>query len=323
MKNILVTGGAGYIGSHVCKTLYKNNYDVTVIDNLSTGKKKYLNWGKFYCKVIRNKNDLISVFKKKKFHAVIHLAAKCLVGESVYKVDYYYENNVIGTKNLLDTMVKFKVKNIIFSSTCAIYGDVNKRINENQPLRPVNPYGETKKICEELLATYSSVGKINYISLRYFNAAGADLDLDLGEDRLHETHLIPLILKATKLNKPVKIFGNNYPTKDKTCIRDYIHVSDIARAHLDSLKYIQKNKKSDVINIGTGKGLSILEIVNIVSKVLNKKIKLNFCKPRKGDPPYLVANNKKIKKILSFQNKFSRPKNIIKTAFEWSKKINK
>ena len=318
-QKILVTGGAGYIGSHVCKALNKIKKEIIVVDNLSTGKKKYVKSGIFIKADLKNKKALEKIFSKHKIDSVIHLAASCLVEESQNKIEDYYNNNVIGTINLLDNMVKFKVKNIIFSSTCAVYGVKNKKIYEDDKLEPVNVYGETKKVCEEIIQTYSRVNKFNYIILRYFNAAGADTDGELGEDRQNETHLIPLIFRSIKNNTPVNIFGNDYDTRDKTCIRDYIHVLDIGRAHIKSLFFLKKNKKSLIFNLGTGKGLSVLEVVNITSEIINKKIKYKFLNRRKGDPAYLVASSEKIKKKLNFENKYSYPKVIIKTAWEWFK----
>jgi UDP-glucose 4-epimerase len=321
MEKILITGGAGYIGSHVAKLLNHNKKEIIVFDNLSIGKKKYVKHGIFFKGDLRNKSHLYKIFSKYKIKSVIHLAANCLVGESQNKVDEYYENNVVGTINLLDVMIKFKVKNIIFSSTCSVYGYKNKKINEDEKLKPINVYGETKKVCEELIQTYSKAYKFNFIILRYFNACGADVDGELGEDRENETHLIPLIFKSIKKKKPVRIFGNDYKTKDKTCIRDYVHVQDIARAHVKCLSFLNKNKKSFVFNLGTEKGLSVLDIVKITSKVLKIKVDYKFSKRRKGDPPYLVARSNRIRKKLNFKNKFSDPELIIKTAWQWFKSI--
>lgn len=322
-KKILVTGGAGYIGSHVCKVLNQIKKEIIVVDNLSTGKKKFVKSGIFIKADLKNKKALEKIFSKYKIDSVIHLAASCLVGESQNKIEDYYNNNVIGTINLLDNMVKFKVKKIIFSSTCSVYGIKNKKIYENEKLEPINVYGETKKVCEEIIQTYSRVNKLNYIILRYFNAAGADLMTELGEDRKNETHLIPLIFRSIKNKVPVNIFGNDYNTRDKTCVRDYIHVLDIARAHIRSLFFLNKNKKSLIFNLGTGKGLSVLEVVKITSEITNKKITYRFLPRRKGDPSYLVASSEKVKKKLNFENKYSDPKIIIKTAWKWFKHISK
>lgn len=322
MEKILITGGTGYIGSHVAKVLNHNKKEIIIFDNLSVGKKKYAKYGIFFKGDLKNKSHLHKIFSKYKIKSVIHLAANCLVGESHNNIDEYYENNVVGTINLLDTMIKFKVKNIIFSSTCSVYGYKNKKIYEDNKLKPVNVYGETKKLCEEVIQTYSKVYKFNNIILRYFNACGADINGELGEDRENETHLIPLIFKSIQKNKPLNIFGKDYKTKDKTCVRDYVHVQDIARAHVKCLSFLNKNKKSFVFNLGTEKGLSVLDIVNITSKVLNKKVEYKFSKRRKGDPPYLVARSNKIREMLNFKNKFSDPELIIKSAWQWFKSIN-
>jgi UDP-glucose 4-epimerase len=322
MDKILVTGGAGYIGSQICKLLKKDKNEILIFDNLSTGKKKYTKYGNFIYGDLRNKKDIYKIFKKNKISSVIHLAASCLVGESQKKIDEYYENNVVGTINLLDCIVKFKVKNLIFSSTCSVYGSKNKKIRENEILNPINVYGETKKICEEMIKTYSAAYKFNYIILRYFNAAGADLDMSLGEDRNNETHLIPLIFKSIKNKKLVKIYGKNYNTVDKTCVRDFIHVLDIAEAHIKSLSFLKLKKKSHIFNLGTGKGISVLNIIKTTSKVISKKIEYKYFDRRKGDPDYLVANSRKIEKVLNFKNKYSKPKIIIKSAWNWFNSIN-
>ena len=322
MGKILVTGGAGYIGSHVVKLLNLKKKEIIIIDNLSTGKKKYVKNGIFFKGDIRNKSHLYKIFSNHKIKSVIHLAANCLVEESHNKIDEYYENNVVGTINLLDLMVKFKVENIIFSSSCSVYGYKSNKIKEDDNLNPINVYGETKKVCEELIQSYSKAYKFNYIILRYFNACGADLQNNLGEDRENETHLIPLIFKSIQNNKPVNIFGKDYKTRDKTCVRDYIHVQDIARAHFKSLSFLRKNKKSFIFNLGTEKGLSVLDIINITSNVLNKKVRYKISNRRKGDPPYLVASSSKIKKKLNFTNKYSDPRLIIKTAWKWFQSIN-
>lgn len=320
MKTILVTGGAGYIGSQLTKLLY-NNYKIVVVDNLSSGNISSVKWGKFYKADLKNKNDLDKIFKKHKFFAVMHLAAMALVEESVEKPDQYYENNVVGTKNLLDCMIKHNVKNIVFSSTCAVYGYNDKgKINEQKYLDPINPYGETKRVCEEIMKNYSMIGKINYVALRYFNAAGADIDNEIGEKRKIETHLLPIILKSVKNKKTIQIYGKNYPTPDKTCVRDYLHVMDIARAHIESLKYLKKIKKSNVFNLGTGKGISVLEMIKMTDKIIGSKINYKYAKRRVGDPSFLVADSRKIKKILKFKYKYSDPNTIIRTAWNWFKK---
>lgn len=322
MSKILVTGGAGYIGSQICKLLGKDKNEVIVFDNLSTGKKKYTKYGSFIYGDLRRKKDIDNAFKKNKIKSVIHLAASSLVGESQKKMDEYYDNNVVGTINLLECIVKYKIKNLIFSSTCAVYGSKSKKIKEDNILNPINVYGETKKICEEMIQTFSDAYNFNYVILRYFNAAGADLDLSLGEDRDNETHLIPLMFKSIKNKKPIKIFGNDYATNDKTCVRDYIHVLDIAEAHIKSLSFLISKKQSHIFNLGTGKGLSVLDIINSTSKVINKKIKYKYFDRRKGDPDYLVANSKKIEKLLNFKNKYSEPETIIESAWNWFNSIN-
>jgi UDP-glucose 4-epimerase len=324
MKNILVTGGAGFIGSHVCKILKEHNFNPITFDNLSEGNENLIKWGPFVHGDLRSKKDLKKVFNKFKIYSVMHLAAKTIVSESLENIYDYYENNVFGTLNLLEVMKEFDIKKIVFSSTCAIYGKAkSQKIDENCKFNPINVYGETKKINEEILQNFDKAFDFKFVSLRYFNACGADLNLQAGELRKNETHLIPLVFNSILKNKVFHIFGNDYNTYDGTCIRDYIHVNDIARAHFKSLKLLDRSNKSEFFNLGTGKGLSVLQVIKLIEKLTKKKIKYVFKNRRYGDPQKLVADSSKIKKELNFEYKYSNPQIIIQSAWDWFKKNNK
>lgn len=323
MKNILVTGGAGFVGSHVCKILRENNFNPITFDNLSEGNKNLIKWGPFIQGDLRSKKDLKKVFNKFKIHSVMHLAAKATVCESLENIYDYYENNVFGTLNLLEVMKNFDLKKIVFSSTCAIYGKAkSQKIHENSKLNPINVYGETKKVNEEILQNFNKAFNFKFVTLRYFNACGADLNLQAGELRKNETHLIPLVFESILKKKVFNIFGNDYNTSDGTCVRDYIHVNDIARAHLISLKLLDRTNRSEFFNLGTGKGLSVLQVINLIEKITKKKIKYVYKNRRLGDPQKLVADSSRIKKKLNFEYKYSNPKIIIKSAWDWFIKNN-
>ncbi len=331
---ILVTGSAGYIGSHCVADLLNNSYNVVILDNLSTGHieivKRLQNLkarGKvldFIKADLKNKDEIKKAFKKYKFDAVIHFAANSLVCESVENPQKYYHNNIAGSLNLLDCMLEFGVKNIIFSSTCATYGVPNcDNIDENHPQKPVNPYGNTKLAIEFAIKDYSKAYNMNYVILRYFNVAGADKNLVTGEWHDVETHLIPNILKsALNEEKTFELFGDKYPTPDGTCIRDYIDVTDLARAHRFAYEYLKNGKKSAVINLGTEQGQSVKEIFGTCENVLNKKIPLNICPPRQGDPPKLVADNTKAKEILGWRSDI-KLEETIKNAYNWELELTK
>ncbi len=318
MKNILVTGGAGYIGSHACKALAKAGYKPITFDNLSTGHEHAVKWGPLEIGDIRDTGKLSLVFEQYKPEAVIHFASKIVVSESVKAPDEYYDNNVNGTLSLLNVMKTHSVNAIVFSSTASVYGyPESNPINESHPLKPINPYGKTKLACEWLLQDYQSAYEINYVALRYFNAAGADAEDELGEEHEPETHLIPLILKATKDKTSVSIFGDDYNTLDGTCIRDYIHVSDLADAHIKALEYLFKHNKSETFNLGTGKGYSVRQVLNTVKKITSEDISEIKSDRRSGDPDSLVAKSDLAQKTLAWQPKLSDIDNIIKTAWKW------
>lgn len=321
MKNVLVTGGAGYIGSHTVKELLKEGYNPITFDNLKNGHRKAVLGGVFVKGDLSDKKKLDYVFKKYKPEAVIHFAAQSLVSESEKKPDMYFRENVSLGLNLLEAMANHNVFKIVFSSTAAVYGEPKKMpILENYPLRPVNVYGFTKVLFEQILDIYDKKFGLKYVSLRYFNAAGADPEGDLGEDHSPETHLIPSIMKIV-LNKQgkVTIFGTDYQTSDKTCIRDYIHVTDLARAHILALKSLERKNQSKIFNLGNEKGISVLEVVNLVKKITGKDFGVIIGKRRAGDPAHLVASSKKAKKELGWKPKLSRLDIIIQTAWNWHK----
>lgn len=317
MKTILVTGGAGYIGSHTSHELVKQGYNVVVFDNLEKGHKEFVPKGAvFYLGNLSDTSILEKVFTENKIDAVIHFAAYALVGESMSNPLKYLHNNVANAINLLNTMNKFNVKNIVFSSTCAVYG-VPKKIplDENHPKNPVNYYGLSKLMFEQALEASKAQG-INYVALRYFNAAGAAFGI--GEKHNPETHLIPLVLEAALGKRDnIKILGTDYPTKDGTCIRDYIHVLDLASAHILALKFTEKGK-SGVYNLGTGKGHSVKEIITFCKEITKKQIKTVNGKRREGDPPELVASSLKIQKELNWKPQYDI-RDIIKSAWDWHK----
>ena len=316
----LITGGAGYIGTNLANYLLSNNYEVIIIDSLELGNKDLVpKKAKLYLGDLRNKEEVEKVFSENKIDAVFHLAAYSSVQESMEVPYKYFNNNIISTLNLLDAMIKFKVKYLVFSSSAAVYGDSKKcPINESQPLLPNNIYGQTKKITEEILKWYDKIYNIKFVSLRYFNVAGADYGV--GEKRKNETHLIPLLLKVAlgKL-KHFTLFGNDYPTRDGTAIRDYIHITDLSKAHLLSFDYLKNNNKSEVFNLGSNNGKSVKEIIDLVKQITNKDFKIKFKDRRKGDSAILIADHSKAREILKWQP-LKNIKEIIKSAYEWHKK---
>ncbi|TEX92096.1 UDP-glucose 4-epimerase GalE [Campylobacter sp. US55] len=318
MKNILVVGGAGYIGSHTLKHLLDNDYNCIVMDNLIYGHKQAIDKrAKFIHADLLDTFSLTNVFKQEKIDALVHFAAFAYVGESVVNPAKYYQNNVVGTINLLNAMLENNIKDIVFSSTCATYGEPQYTpIDEKHPQNPINAYGRTKLMIEQVFADYEKAYGLRHISLRYFNAAGASNDGLIGESHEPETHLIPLVLKAIKGEIPaINIFGNDYDTEDGTCIRDYIHVEDLALAHRLALENLYKF--SGCINLGTGIGTSVKEIISAAEIVSGKKCPINYTPRREGDPARLYADNKKAKEILSWEAKYTDIKDIIKSAWDW------
>ncbi|MDR1391691.1 MAG: UDP-glucose 4-epimerase GalE [Clostridiales bacterium] len=317
---ILVTGGAGYVGSHTIVELLARNEKIIVIDNLERGHQKAVLGGYLSVGDLRNDEFLENIFKKNSIEAVIHFAAYSEVEESALKLYKYYENNIFSTLKLIEKMIKYDVRKIVFSSTAAIYGNPTiTPIDENSPETPINPYGETKLAVEKILKWYNIAHDMSYISLRYFNACGAHSNGKIGECHKPETHLIPLILKSIlKKENKVEIFGNDYNTRDGTCIRDYVHVTDLAFAHILSLEKIRKENVASIYNLGSGCGFSVNEIIETVRKITKTNIKGEVKPRRAGDPDVLVAKCKKIEKELKWKPKYDLQKMIL-SAWKWHK----
>jgi UDP-glucose 4-epimerase len=316
---ILVVGGAGYIGSHVNKLLYQRGYQTVVFDSLIYGHRDFVKWGEFLLGDLNNKNDIRLCFEKYPIEAVMHFSAFTYVGESVTDPAKYYQNNVVGTLNLLGFMREFNVKYFIFSSTCATYGVPEKiPLTEDHIQNPINPYGESKLMIEKILRDFDAAYGIKHVNLRYFNAAGADPDAEIGERHDPETHLIPLVLDvAAGKRDDIKVFGTDYNTPDGTCVRDYIHVSDLAEAHILVLEYLLGGGSSDSFNLGNGEGYSVKEVIETAREVTGKDISAVNTDRRPGDPPKLIGNADKIKKALGWKPKYAELKKIIKTAWNW------
>ncbi len=322
---ILIVGGAGYIGSHINKELNKQGYKTVVFDNLSSGKKELVKWGEFFEGDLGNIENIREVFKKYPIEAVLHFAAFKAVGESVTDPQKYYLNNVSSTLNLFKVMRENNVDKFIFSSSAAVYGVPQYMpIDEKHPTNPINPYGETKLIIEHIMRDYSAAYDFKYVSLRYFNACGADLDGETGEWQGSSSNLIPLVLDAAiGAREEIGIFGIDYPTPDGTCVRDYIHVTDLADAHVLALKYLLDGGKSECFNLGNGKGFSVKEVVSMAKKVTGIDFKVTEKDRRAGDPPELIADSKKAKEILKWEPKYFDLETIISSAWNWHKRFKK
>ncbi|MDO8825435.1 UDP-glucose 4-epimerase GalE [Methylophaga sp.] len=318
---VLVLGGAGYIGSHICKALALMNHETVVLDNLSTGHREAVRWSRFIEADILDSTALINILQNEgPFDLIMHFCAKSLVGESVQNPALYYRNNVVGTLNLLDAMVATKHDKLVFSSTAAVFGMPEKDLIDEQHNRlPINPYGQSKKIIEEVLGDYHQAYGIKSVALRYFNACGADPDGEIGERHEPETHLIPNILKSAIAGKSseLKVFGDNYPTPDGTCIRDYIHVNDLASAHILAGEYLQGNNGAFAFNLGNGSGFSVFQVIEAARKVIKQDIVFSIEAPRVGDPPILVADSAKAKQVLGWQPTYRDIESIIATAWTW------
>lgn len=318
-KKVLIVGGAGYIGSHLLKEIRTCGYETLVFDSLVYGHKEAVLDSDLVVSDLACTKKLDEVFSSNKIDAVFHFAAFTYVGESVQNPSKYYKNNVSNTLNLLEACVKHNVKKFVFSSTCAIFGNPKKLpLDENHSKNPINPYGKSKLMIEEILSDFSKAYGINYAALRYFNAAGADKSALIGESHDPETHLIPLVLKTVlgKLDS-IKVFGTDFDTKDGTAIRDYIHVTDLADAHIKALEYIFDTNQNLKLNLGTGKGYSVKEIIETAEKVTNTSVKAILTDRREGDPAILVADNSKAKEILNWSAKNSDIEQIIKDAYRW------
>ncbi|MFH1026086.1 MAG: UDP-glucose 4-epimerase GalE [Nitrospirota bacterium] len=321
-KRILVTGGAGYIGSQTNKALNRAGCETVVFDNLVYGHKEHVKWGEFILGDLSDREQIRQCFRKYPIRAVMHFGAFAYVGESVVDPGKYYRNNVVNTLNLLDVMRESGVKYFIFSSTCATYGvPVSLPITEKHPQRPVNPYGKSKLMIEEILKDYDTAYGIKHINLRYFNAAGADPEGEVGELHDPETHLIPLVMYAALgKNEDVKLFGTDYPTKDGTCIRDYIHVADLADAHIKALEYLEATGKSDSFNLGNGSGYSVREVIDTVRKISGREFRVIEERRRDGDPPVLVGSSERAGKILRWKPEYTDLVGIVETAWRWHRK---
>ena len=318
MKPILVTGGAGYIGSQTCKELNRCGYLPVTVDNLVNGHQWAVKWGPFINADLSDTDKLLSVFKQYKPLAVIHFAAFAYVGESIIDPGKYYLNNVANTINLLSVMKESGCNRVIFSSSCATYGNPEKPvIDESHRQDPVNPYGRSKLMVEKILGDFGKAYEFESVILRYFNASGADPEGDIGEVHDPETHLIPLALSAATGGEPLKIFGTDYNTPDGTAIRDFIHVWDLSRAHCLALEYLLDGCKGDSFNLGTGSGNSVLEVIRAVERVSGAEVKKIFTERRPGDPDMLVASAEKAHNKLGWKCKFINLDSIIETAWKW------
>lgn len=316
---ILVCGGAGYIGSHINKQLHKEGYETIVFDNLIYGHKEAVKWGKLVVGDLKNVDEIEAVFKNNQIDAVFHFAAYAYVGESVDHPEKYYYNNVANTLNLLHVMMKYGCNKIIFSSTCATYGEPEKvPITEDMPQNPINPYGATKLMVERIFQDYHKAYGLQYVVLRYFNAAGADPDGEIGESHNPETHIIPLVLDAASGKRPdIKVFGTDYDTPDGSCIRDYIHVYDLATAHLLALHHLEAGKESQFFNLGNEKGTSVLEVVDSVKRVTRRNLKVTLTDRRPGDPAKLVGSSQKAQEVLGWKPIYGDIDAIVGHAWKW------
>lgn len=321
-NSVLVTGGAGYIGSYMCKYLSKKGYEPVVLDNLVYGHRKAVKWGPFFEGCISDAKQLDRIFSEFKIAAVMHFAGYCYVGESVADPAKYYLNNVANTVKLLQSMVQRNVLKLIFSSSCATYGEpVEIPITENHPQNPINPYGRSKLMVENILKDFYHAYGLKSVFLRYFNAAGADPDGETGEDHRPETHIIPLLLQtALGQRERFLIYGGDYPTKDGTCIRDYIHIDDLARAHFLALERLLNGKDTgEAYNLGNGSGYSNKEVVETAMAVTGREIPFEIVSRRAGDPAVLVGSGARAREELGWKPRFSDLKSIIETAWNWHK----
>ena len=316
---ILVVGGAGYIGSHMVKQLSLSNHEVITLDNLSCGYKDAVKYGELVVGDLGDKKVLNKLFSAHKFDAVMHFAAFIEVGESVINPAKYYQNNVSNTQVLLDAMIEHEIKYFIFSSTAAIFGEPDYTpIDEAHPQSPINPYGRTKLMVEQILEDYDAAYGLKSTCLRYFNAAGADPEGELGERHNPESHLVPLILQAASgRREDIKIFGQDYATDDGTCVRDYVHINDICEAHSLALAKMKNTDQSARYNLGNGKGFSVQEVIDCAKKVSGKDFKVIVTERRAGDPAVLVADSTLAKNELNWQPKFDQLETIIETAWNW------
>jgi UDP-glucose-4-epimerase GalE len=321
MKKILVTGGAGYIGAHTVQALIRKGYEPIVVDNLAKGHRHNVDAKRLHVMDTSETDALVSLMERESIRAVIHFAAFIAVGESVQEPELYFANNVGGTLSLLTAMNKAGVHHLVFSSTAAVYGNPERvPIVEESPYAPVSPYGESKVMVEKILGWLDQCRGLRSVSLRYFNACGADPEGGLGEEHSPETHLIPLALQAARSGKPITLFGKDYETPDGTCIRDYIHVQDLAAAHIAALEALAGGAGSGAYNVGTGKGHSVLEVIQAVEAVTGLKVPVTTGPRRAGDAPSLVADSAKLARTFGWKPRFTDLREIVSTAWEFERK---
>jgi UDP-arabinose 4-epimerase len=316
---VLVTGGAGYVGSHVCKALAAAGFEPIVYDDLSRGSRSTVKWGPIEIGDISDTRRLVDVLKAYRPDAVMHLAAFTLAGESVEDPLPYYRNNIGGTQSLLEAMISFQAIPIVFSSTCAIYeAPITGEVDEDHPKRPLNPYGFTKLVCEQMLADLGNARGLRSISLRYFNVAGADPDGEIGASQKAESQLIPIVLKAARDGVPIRIFGDDYNTPDGTCVRDYIHVSDVADAHVLALGYLLGGGESLSLNLANARGYSVREVIAVAERVCNIPIRFDIAPRRIGDPAMLVGDARRARQVLRWSPRRSQLESQIRDSWNWN-----
>ena len=319
MSRILITGGAGYVGSHCARALAAAGHEAVVFDSLLFGHRDFVRWGKLVEGDIRDANALDAVFRADRFEAVMHFAALAYVGESVSDPGRYYDVNFHGTRVLLDAMMRAGVRSLVFSSSCALYGEpTHMPISENANLNPINPYGFTKLVCERMMDDFERAHGLKSARLRYFNAAGAEPTAEIGEDHNPETHLIPLVLDvALGIRPEIQIFGTDYPTPDGTALRDYIHVCDLARAHVLALSHLLHHRETIAVNLGSGQGISVRQVIETVQDATGRPIRAKQSARRPGDPAELVADPRKARDVLGWSAERSSLKTIIADAWRW------
>jgi UDP-glucose-4-epimerase GalE len=320
-RRILVTGGAGYIGSHTVRLLLDQGYDVSVVDDLSKGFKHNVPSGRLNRLNLLDGSALAELIRQHRPEAVIHFAAYIAVGESMREPARYFENNVCGSLSLLNAMVQNGVRHIVFSSTAAVYGNPHATpIEESFPIQPVSPYGESKVMVETLLRWFDEIHNLTGVCLRYFNASGADPEARLGEEHEPETHLIPLLFRAVLTGRPITLFGDDYATPDGTCVRDYIHVNDLAQAHILAVEHLLNGGASAQFNVGTGTGHSVMEVVRAVEEVTGQKVPYEIGPRRPGDPPALVAASDKLRNTLGWTPQYADLRTIVQHAWNFARK---
>lgn len=316
---VLVCGGAGYIGSHMVRLLAEQGHQVVALDNLSTGHAEAVQWGELRHGDMADSAQLDALFSQYRFGAVLQFAARSLVGESTVSPYDYYRSNVVGTLNLLEAMNRHGIRDFIFSSSAAVFGQsAQGLIEETQACRPINPYGTSKLMVEQILADAAKAYGLRSVSLRYFNAAGASRDARIGESHACETHLIPNVLRSVLGTAPtLKVFGDDYATRDGTCVRDYVHVEDLAEAHLLALEFLGRNEGAHAFNLGNGQGFSVREVIDAASRVVGSQIPFKIAPRRTGDPDTLVASSRKAQEVLGWQARWTDLDEIIESAWRW------